>query len=310
MAATVVAVVFLGSAATVWGPVGAFSAQPPVQPDDISLASVPDAASIGADVTNPGHELAIKIVAPGQEGLELSARLTDDGGIIERNISWTIRNADGDTVFSGDTAVADVSVPPGDYAVDVRYGAARLASTITLLDGNRVNVSFVLNAGGLRVLPRVRDIGLPVAGSEARIFALGGRQNGQLVAVSEIPGEILRVPEGDYRVESRFASGNARAVIDVHVKAGRMSAVDVDHKAGVARLAFVGSPSADVNWRVADRDGQPVATAKGLNADIVLVPGTYTASANVGGEVLTATFDIDTGQARDIILGNRGDPHP
>ena len=43
---------------------------------------------------------------------------------------------------------------------------------------------------------------------------------------------------------------------------------------------------------------------KACNADVVLRPGTYTASARVGGEILTATFAIATGEARDIILGN------
>ena len=298
--AAVVAVLSFVAAAVILGPAIAHSAQP----DDLTISSAPEASSPSIEATSPSHDLAIEIVQPGREGLELTARLTDDGGLIERNISWTIRDADGATVFSGATDTADVSVPPGDYAVEIRYGSVTLSSSITLLEANRVMVSYVLNAGGLRILPRVRDMALPASGSEVRVFSLGGRHNGKLVAVSDIPGEVLRVPEGDYRVESRFAAGNAQAVTDVHVKAGRMSAVDIDHKAGIARLAFVGSPSAEVLWNVEDGSGQKVAAAAGLNADVVLVPGTYTASAKVGSEVMTATFEIGTGEARDIILGN------
>ena len=295
-----VAVLFFVAAITALSPRLAQSAQS----SDLTVSNVPEQGLPGLEATSPSHDLAIEIVEPGREGLELTARLADDGGIIERNISWSIRNADGDTVFSGQSPSADVAVPPGDYVVLIRYGAVTLSSTITLLEANRIMVSFVLNAGGLRVLPRVRDVGLPAAGTEARVFALGGSHNGKLVAVSAIPGEIIRVPAGDYRVESRFAAGNAKAVTDVHVKAGRMSAIDIDHKAGIARLAFVGSPSADVQWNVEDKAGQKVAAAEGLNADVVLVPGTYTASAHIGGEVLTATFEIATGEARDILLGN------
>ena len=134
------------------------------------------------------------------------------------------------------------NTPPGDYAVDIRYDAVRLSSVVTLLEANRLMVSYVLNAGGIRVLPRVKDIGLTTSESRTRIFALSGKQSGKLVAVSEMPGEIVRLPEGDYRVESRFAAGNASAVIDVHVNAGRMTAVEIDHKAGLARLSFVGAP--------------------------------------------------------------------
>jgi hypothetical protein len=298
-AAAMVAVIFSGTLASTCAVGRARSAQT----DSIELSNIPDAAALGAEAS-PGHDLAIQIVAPGREGLELSARLTDDGDLIELPINWTIRNMNGDTVFSGNSPTADLSAPPGDYAVYIRYGSVKLDSTITLLETNRVMVSFVLNAGGLRILPRVKDIGLPTAKPLNRIYALGGKQNGTLVAVNQIPGEILRLPEGDYRVESRFTEGNARAVTDVHVNAGRMSAIDIDHKAGVARLAFVGSPQADVKWNVRNNEGQAIASTEGLNADIVLLPGTYTASAKVGSEVLSATFEIATGEARDIILGN------
>ncbi len=283
-------------------PSSVFTAQPAAI-EDFEISSAPDLQALGAEAS-PSHDLAILVVQPGREGLELSARLTDDGGLIELPITWKIQNSEGQTVYSGTAPGADVSVPPGDYIVRIAYGAVRLSSTITLLEANRLMVSYVLNAGGLRVLPRVQDIGLPAAKPRSRIFALGGKESGKLVAQSDVPGEIVRLPEGEYRVESRFEAGNAAAVIDVKVKAGRMSAIDIDHKAGVARLAFVGSPLADVRWNVADTQGLPIAAVAGLNADIVLLPGTYTASARVGSETLSATFDIATGEARDIILGN------
>ena len=44
--------------------------------------------------------------------------------------------------------------------------------------------------------------------------------------------------------------------------------------------------------------------AEGLSAHAVLLPGTYTASARINGETLTATFGIAAGETRDIILGN------
>ncbi len=254
---------------SVLAPLSGHSAQ---TADDLMLSSTPEASSPAIEAPSPSHDLAIEIVAPGREGLQLTARLAEDGGLIERNISWTIRNADGQTVFRSEAPEADLAAPPGDYAVEIRYGAVKLSSTVTLLEANRLMISYVLNAGGLRILPRLRDMGLPHSGTETRVFMLGGRHNGRLVAVSAIPGEVIRVPEGEYRIESRFASGNATAVTDVQVKAGRMSAIDIDHKAGIARLSFVGSPSADVQWQVMDQSGQRVAAAQGLAADMVLLP--------------------------------------
>jgi hypothetical protein len=299
-AAAAVAVLLFVAAVAVLAPAIANSAQPistdvsglPRTPED--LFAEPDAA----------HDLAIEVVEPGKESLELTARLTDDGGIIERAISWTIVAANGETVYAGETPEASVMVPPGDYGVTIRYGAVRLDSTVTLLEGNRLMVSYVLNAGGIRILPRVQNIGLPGATPESRIIALDGLQRGRLVAISAIPGEVIRVPEGRYRIESSFEGGNTSATTEVKVKAGRLSAVEIDHKAGLARLSFVGAPDATVLWHLTDARGAAVLAAEGLSASAVLVPGTYTASAQTASGTLTATFGIAVGETRDIMLGN------
>ncbi len=90
----------------------------------------------------------------------------------------------------------------------------------------------------------------------------------------------------------------------MHVAAGRVATLKIAHKAGLARLAFVGSPKSIVNWQVEDGTGRAIATRSGLNANVTLLPGTYTARAMVSGELLTATFNIAAGEARDILLGN------
>jgi hypothetical protein len=264
-------------------------------------AKLPD---LPAGDANVAHEIAITIVAPGREGFELSARLMEGGGLIERPVAWRVTDQAGETVYDAETPTADFAAPPGDYMVDIHYGAAHFQRSVSLLEGNRLGVSFVLNVGAIRVLPRLKNIGLPASPSHSRVFALSGRARGELVLQSAIPGEILRVPAGDYRVESRFDSGNAVAVADVKVKPGIMSAVEIDHAAGLARLAFVGAPDADVAWNIATETGEPLAAVSGLSADIVLKPGTYVASARTHGEVLTAKFAIGEGEARDIILGN------
>ena len=253
-----------------------------------------------ASAAEQPRPVAIEIVQPGREGLELTARLSQDGGIIERNISWNVRTADGKPVYSSEAGSVDISVPPGDYQIDAAYGASSLSERVSLPPGSRLLVSFVLNAGGLRVTPSLAAADFPPAKPRVRVFTLDGR----LVAVSREAGEIIRLPEGRYRVESRPAAGNAAAVTDVDVTAGRMSTIGITHKAGLARLSFVGSPSARVTWTVADAQGARVALRDGLGANLLLVPGTYTARAAVGAELLTATFRIAAGETRDIMLGN------
>ena len=49
-------------------------------------------------MADAAHGIAIQLVQPGREGLELSARLTAEGGPLQQNISWHIRSPDGVSV--------------------------------------------------------------------------------------------------------------------------------------------------------------------------------------------------------------------
>jgi hypothetical protein len=257
-----------------------------------------------ASQSKASHDIAIEIVKPGEEGLELTARLSETGGLIERDIIWRIRDAQGEIVFDGMSPVADVKAPPGDYAVEATYGSVHFLQNLTLLQANHLMVSFVLDIGGIRILPRVRNIGLPPTNAKSMVYALSGHDKGKLITISTTPGEILRVEAGDYRIESRFTAGNVVAVTDVHVKPGIMSAVEINHAAGLARLSYVGAPDANVSWEVTDSKGEALPAIDGLSANVVLRPGTYLARAKTGKESLTASFEITEGQARDILLGN------
>ena len=296
-AAALAAVLFLGASAAALAPGPAHSASQ----SGVEVSRAPEAFAPNTDIV---HDVAIEIVAPGEEGLELSTRLSDEGGLVERPVSWSIRTAAGENVYAGDVPVAHIAAGPGDYIVEAQYGAIRFARTVTLLQGNRLIVSFVLNAGGIRVLPRLQGLGMPRAPSHTSIYAISGKQKGELIATSDMPGEIVRVAAGDYRIESRFTAGNAVAVTDVRVKPGLMSAVEIDHAAGLARLAVAGVPDAEVAWSVSNGNGQLISPPAGPIAEIVLRPGTYTATATANGETLTATFEIAAGESRDIILGN------
>ncbi len=244
------------------------------------------------------HPVALEIVSPGREGLELTARLAEDTDIISHNITWTIRTAQGEPVFESKAGSVDISLEPGDYLVDAAYGAASLSRQVSLPPGTRMMASFVLEAGQLNVTSSLGKTAFPVLLPHVRVFALA---DGRLVDANEA---VLGLPAGHYRVESRADSGNVSAVTDVEVKPGRVSTVAITHKVGLARLSFVGSPTAEVSWDIADARGDAVAQQSGLSTDLLLVPGTYTARATVGGELLSATFRITAGEARDILLGN------
>lgn len=247
------------------------------------------------------HPVAVEVVKSGREGLELTARLSEDGEVITRNIAWTIRRAGGEAVLASESGSVDISLAPGDYIINVEYGAAAVSRAVSLPPGMRLMVGFVLDAGGLRIASRMAAGDFPPLHPRMRIFAL---PSGRMVAPDDTGDGVMRLPAGRYRVEARAHAGNAAAVSDVEIKPGRISTVTVTHKAGLARLAFVGAPTAEVTWDVEDAKGRPVAREAGLSADLVLLPGTYTARAAVGGEELSARFQIAAGETRDIMLGN------
>lgn len=248
-----------------------------------------------------GFPVALEVVRPGREGLELTARLAEDGGLVTRNITWTIRHATGEPLFESEAGSVDISLAPGDYIINAEYGAAQVSRSVSIPPRSRLVVSFVLEAGGLSIHSRMGKTDFPALRPRVRVFALPG---GRMVALEDTDGGITRLPAGRYRIESRAAAGNSVAVTDVEVRAGLVSTIAITHKAGLARLSFVGSPSAEVSWDIADETGRRVASESGLNTNIVLIPGTYTARAAVGTELLTARFRIAAGETRDIMLGN------
>jgi hypothetical protein len=249
------------------------------------------------------HEIMASEVVTGDESLHLSARLTETAFETLPDISWQIKNAAGEQKLVSTRGEASAKLPPGSYVILAHYGASRIMQEITLPAGKSLALSFILNAGALRILPRLEN--LPVLlQANARVFALDGHDRGRLVAISKTAGELLNLPEGNYRVESSFANGNAKAVADVRVKRGIISALELSHKAGLARLNYVGANQAKVEWQLNSADGENLARDSGFHIDAALQPGSYNAYAKIGDETLSATFEIKSGEAREITLGN------
>lgn len=274
----------------------ALTAAPVVDDTDITATQ-----SIASDTA---HEVSISIVNPGSETMALSARLTTMSLHIAKDVIWQVRNEQGELVLDATASELQSPLPPGQYVVEVQYGAVSLRETVRLVEGNSIAVNFVLNAGGLRVLSSLKNLAADGIQPKIMVYSLTGPDKGKLVAHSETAGELLKLPAGSYRVESRMGEGNATAVTDVRIRPGKMSAIEVNHQAGIARLSFVGAPDAEVSWDVRPIDGLKFKSLTGITQKLALKPGTYLAEAHVNGEILTAKFIIEAGEERDIMLGN------
>jgi hypothetical protein len=265
---------------------------------------IPDDQTTYSIAQDTAHEVAISVVAPGKEAISLVARLTAISTHIARDVAWQVRNEAGELLLDTTSNELESPLQPGLYVVEAQYGAVAVRETVRLTPGNSVAVNFVLNAGGLRVMPALKGLAASDLKSKTFVYALTGIDKGKLIAHSDEPGELLKLPAGVYRVESRMGSGNTTAVTDVRIRPGKMSAIDVTHQAGLARLNFVGSPEAKVQWDIRPIDGSKLTTLDGLTHKLALKPGTYLAEAHVNGEILTAKFKIVAGEERDILLGN------
>jgi hypothetical protein len=265
-----------------------------------SIDRTPDISRSGEDV---GAEVRIELTRPGNEGLSFNARLSEDGGIVNWPISWQVKDFGGETLLSRDAGGASLAAEPGDYLVVASYGAVKVERKVTLLAGQRLAVTFVLNAGGLRILPRLKQLGLPDARPFTSIYKASGPDGGTLVAITEEPGEILRLGAGSYRIESHFQPGNAEAATEVTIKPGRLSAVDLDMTAGIARLDASGAGDG-VYWVITDAKGESLPGIPGPTADVVLKPGRYVLHTRIDGAERTSAFTIEPGRVSAIIQSN------
>jgi hypothetical protein len=265
-----------------------------------AIDRTPDIARSGEDV---GAEVRIELTRRGNEALSFNARLSEDGGVVNWPISWQVKAFSGETLLSRDAGDASLAAEPGDYVVEASYGAVKVERKVTLLAGQRLAVTFVLNAGGLRILPKLKQLGLPDARPFTSIYKASGPDGGTLVAITEEPGEILRLGAGSYRIESRFQPGNAEAATEVTVKPGRLSAVELDMTAGVARLDASGAGD-DVYWIITDAKGESLPGIPGPTADVVLKPGLYKLRTRIDGGEKTSAFTIEPGRVSAIIQSN------
>ena len=268
-----------------------------------SAAENPIASPAQHEITLPASgEMAISTVPAGREGLELSALYTQNGSVLVDNIEWKISDQDQALVYNKTASIAAVPLQPGEYHIQAVFGSAHLEEAITLQPGTKIEMSFVMDAGALRVLPRVKGIDQFGLASSSKIFALSGIEKGKLVATSNTPGEVLNVAAGTYRIESKFSAGNAAAVTDVDVKAGYTTAVNIDLIAGLAKLNVAGNAERAVQWQIIDDQGTFIPAPIGINAEIILKPGHYIAEAKLGTQSLKTDFQIGAGQTSAINL--------
>ena len=280
-------------------PSGVAHSAMPGRERDPDLRAAP--TSGGLRISPVPCEVRVELGRRGAERLWLAARLREGGGLIRRPVSWKVRRVDSltgepvETVAEALVDVAEFRVPKGDYLIEVGYGYHRSARRIHVGEGEYVSMTFILDVGGLRPFSRLERLG-PVHDVRTvhRIYAVGGTGRGRLVTASAGQGQLLRLGKGEYRVESRFLPGNARAVSHVRIRPGILSSLEILARAGVVRIR---PPAADdtIRWMVRDPRGDWRHEGEG-EGTLVLAPGRYVLTYGRDGRRISRRFTVDAGR--------------
>ena len=242
-------------------------------------------------------------VQTGNEAFTFSARLVPDASKLIQDIDWEVKTTDGKSLFKDPGDEVYLNVKPGTYVVSVNYGNVHLDEALTVPAETHVSVSFILNAGVLRVLPHLANLENISATppSEARVYGTTGKDKGKLVATSKTPGEMLKLAAGTYRLSTSFAFSNTEAVNDIEVKAGVIRAVDIGLHAGLTHFTLNNPLAAD--WKITADDGRELGS-KAKTFDAVLKPGHYVAEADFAGRHASREFTVEDGQEMLLVLPN------
>jgi hypothetical protein len=269
--------------------------------------SPPPAEAPANTTVVPRSPVSPKAVGGAAGQLSLSAFLTEESQPIQQGLVWRVYRdkaaPDGKNILVSTLRDASptLRLEPGTYQVNVALGRANLTRKIVVA-AEPLQERFVLNAGGLRVIPVLAKG--EVVNDKAVSFDVQSDerdQHGQRVKVATAAkaGVMLRLNAGIYSVVSTYGDANAIARADVTVEAGKLTEVTLAHPAAKVTFKLVtrrgGDAIADTQWSLATGQGEAVRESSGALPTHFLAPGAYAVSAKHAGRVYRQEFSVKSG---------------
>jgi hypothetical protein len=243
---------------------------------------------------------------PGQ--VSLVAHLTDTSPAITQGLVWRVfRDGVGpdgkpQLVSTHKEPSPTLRLEPGAYRINVALGRANLTRKVAVASEQPAREKFVLNAGGLRIVPVLATgeraseklVSFDVESDERDDYG----QRTKVVTGAKV-GIVLRLNAGLYSIVSTYGDANAVARADVSVEAGKLSEVTLTHPAAQVSFKLVtregGDAIADTQWSVANAQGDTVKESSGAIPSHILAPGTYVARAKHAGRLFKRDFAVKAG---------------
>jgi hypothetical protein len=249
-----------------------------------------------------------KGTAGGPGHLALAAFLTEDSQPIQQGLVWRVFReksaAEGRSVLVSTHRDASpvLKLEPGAYQINVSLGRANLTRRVVVSGEQPAVERFVLNAGGLRVVPvlaKGEAIDAKAVSFEVQSDERDAHGQRVKVVTGAKAGVVLRLNAGIYSIVSTYGDANAVARADVTVEAGKLSEVTLAHAAAKVTFKLVTRPGgdaiADTQWNLATTQGETVRDSSGALPTHVIAPGAYVVSAKHAGRTYRRQFDVKTG---------------
>jgi len=270
----------------------------------------PDAGPANTTVV-PRSPAAPKLSGFGQ--ISVTAHLTENSLPITQGLVWRVFR-DKAAVGGKDLLVSThrdanptLRLDPGNYWINVALGRANLTRKVAIAGEQATKMRFVLNAGGLRLIPVL--VNGEAANAKLVTFDVESDErdgHGQRTkVVSGVrAGGVLRLNAGIYSIVSRYGDANATARADVSVEAGKLSEVTLSHAAANVSFKLVtragGEAIADTQWGVTTSQGEAIKDSSGALPNYILAPGTYVVRARHAGRLYTRDFAVKGGDSAFI----------
>jgi hypothetical protein len=241
--------------------------------------------------------------------LALSAVMGGVSSPIRSGLTWRVfRDGNPDEpptlVTQTDLPTPVFTLDPGVYFVHATYGLASATKRVVM--GNApTSESVVINAGGLVLGGNIGDTLIPPEKLSFNIYVpIGNDPEGRLVLENAKAGQLIRLPEGTYRVVSNYGDSNAIQSVDLKVEAGKVTEATLRHKAATITLKLVIAPGsealANTTFSVLTPGGDTIREAIGAFPSMTLAEGEYVVIARNSGKVYTQEFSVKSGLDRDI----------
>ena len=244
----------------------------------------------------------------GGPGVNLLARLTEDGQRLTRDVTWRVYtdpkpgSGKPQLLTKRQSPSPTMQLDPGTYLVNVAYGRSYLTKRITVSTGARKQETFILNAGGLRLTAYAGEQKVPDTTVNFDIYLAETDQSGQRrqIMTKARPGVIIRLNAGIYFLRSTYGGANAHVEAEVSVEAGKLTEVAIAHAAARVTLVLVTRPGGEAlpetQWTIATPEGKVVTRSVGALPTHILAPGTYKVTALNDGRKFEQEFKVEDNQ--------------